>query len=441
MDVATATGITTVALGTGAPSTDAIYVTTDASRRFQSIEGFGAAMTESSAVNLARLSPPVRERVMRDLFDTQRGMGFSYLRVPLGSSDFAESTYSYADVRGPAHDPLKHFSLERDQRAVIPMLQEARRVNPQLKVMITPWQPPGWMCVRDNGVRTLPRESYAVYADYLIRTLEAYARLSPPIHVDALTPQNEPYFYTPEYPSLRLDAAQQTELIRDYLGPKLDAYNRSSGRPAVKLLSHDHNWDLTSDALEVLNGAGSFIDAIAYHGYGGEPRDHLVNIAPSYPKLPVYFTEISSFYGSSSPADNLMWDARNTLIGPLCAGARVSLKWNIALDAKNGPVNGGVGTLRGLLKVDGDTVVPQQEYFGYGVVSRNVKQGAVRIGVQTSAPLDCAAFLNPDGSNVLLTYNPTDKPLVVALENGARATIGTKSLVAITIRTLQPSSC
>ena len=113
-------------------------------------------------------------------------------------------------------------------------------------------------------------------------------------------------------------------------------------------------------------------------------------------------------------------------------GARACLKWNIALDGKNGPLNGGVDYLRAFLKVNSASdIVANQEYYGFGVASRNVKQGAVRIGVTTSSPLDCAAFKNPDGSHVLLACNPTDAPLAIALETGAQASIEPKSFVAI----------
>jgi glucosylceramidase len=427
--------MSTKALHVGQAPAGAIRVVTDATKCFQSIEGFGAAMTESSAVNLKGLPDYIRGKVMRDLFDTTEGMGFSYVRVPLGSSDFAVNQYTYADTQGPAGNPLANFSIARDQNAVIPMLHEALKVNPKLKLMITPWQAPEWMCTRDDkGQRRLKHEMYAVFADYLVKTVDAYAKLTPPILIDAISPQNEPYYFTAAYSSMVLDAQEQIDFINGHFGPKLRAYNDAHPeRPRVKLLSHDHNWDIAPEARKVLDGAHPWIDAIAYHGYGGDPTDHLTNVAKAFPSLPVYFTEVSGFYGGrSSVTDDLMWDARNALLGPLQVGSRACLKWNIALDGKNGPLNGGVDNLRAFLKVNSASdIVANQEYYGFGVASRNVKQGAVRIGVTTSSPLDCAAFKNPDGSHVLLACNPTDAPLAIALETGAQASIEPKSFVAI----------
>jgi glucosylceramidase len=426
----------TTELSRGTASPEAIRVALDVSKTFQTIEGFGAAMTESAAITIARLPEPQQTNVLRELFDPKVGMGFSYMRVPLGSADFAESTYSYCDSKGPVGDELKHFSIDRDQRAVIPMLQRALAINPDIKLMISPWAPPEWMCARsDKGERILPAKNYALYADYLMRTLDAFAKLSPPIVFDAMTIQNEPFFFTPNYPSLLLSAKEQIELIVKHVGPRLEAYNNAhaGARPRVKLFTHDHNWMLWAGAKEVLDGVGRYADAIAYHGYEGDPNDHTLHVKPSYPNLPVYYTEITGIYwDKTTAADDLIWDARNMLVGPLKQGARACLKWNIVLDGKNGPLNGGVDFLKPFIRVTSPQhIEANQEHFTVGVASTTIKRGAVRVDVQTSQPLDCVGFVNPDGSRVLLTYNPTDKPMLVALESGIQASLAPKSMAAL----------
>ncbi len=425
----------TTELRRGQVSDAAIKVSVDPKKTFQTIEGFGAAMTESAAITVARLPEPQQSNVLRELFDPDGGMGFSFIRVPLGSSDFAEGTYSYCDAKGPVGDELKNFTIDRDQRAVIPMLHRALAINPNIKLMISPWAPPEWMCARnEKGERVLPKENFGLYADYLVKTLDAFANLSPPIVFEAMSVQNEPFFFTPKYPSLLLSADDQIGLIKNHLGPKLRDYNKAheGARPRVKLLTHDHNWMLWDGAKKVLDGVGAFADGIAYHGYEGEPLDHQRHIAPAYPNLPVYYTEITGLYGTASVASDLMWDAKNVLVGALKQGARACLKWNIVLDGKNGPLNGGVDFLKGFLRVvSPDKIEANQEHFGMGVASTTIKRGAVRIDTATSAPLDCVAFQNPDGSRVLLTYNPTDMPLLVALEGGVQASLSPKSLVAI----------
>ena len=76
-------------------------VVVDPSRSFQSMVGFGGSITDSSAVVLYRLSPSARATAMRMLFDPRTGDGLSYLRQPIGASDFvATAAYTYDDAAG-----------------------------------------------------------------------------------------------------------------------------------------------------------------------------------------------------------------------------------------------------------------------------------------------------------------------------------------------------
>jgi len=123
-------------------------IVVDGTKRFQKMEGFGAAMTDSSAwLIMNRLDDNQREQLMRDLFTREGdGIGLSYLRVPMGASDFALQNYSYNDLPAGETDPdLLYFSIAHDEAYIIPSLQLARDLNPQLRFMGTPWSPPGWM--------------------------------------------------------------------------------------------------------------------------------------------------------------------------------------------------------------------------------------------------------------------------------------------------------
>ena len=80
------TDMGTVPFGTATPT--AVTAIVDPSRTFQTMSGFGGAITDSSAVVLYRLSPAARAATMRSLFDRHTGDGLSYLRQPIGASDF-----------------------------------------------------------------------------------------------------------------------------------------------------------------------------------------------------------------------------------------------------------------------------------------------------------------------------------------------------------------
>ena len=170
-------------------------ITVDTRRQYQQITGFGASFTDSSAWLVGtRLSSEQRDAVMRDLFSRQ-GIGLSFLRQPMGASDFAvNGNYSYDDMPAGQTDPtLAHFSIDHDRSYIIPLLKQARRLNPQLTVMATPWSPPGWMKTSDSMIGgTLRPDAYQPLADYFTKFLEGYAAAGVPVRY--VTPQNEPLF-------------------------------------------------------------------------------------------------------------------------------------------------------------------------------------------------------------------------------------------------------
>src|SRR5690349_4450001 len=139
----------------GTAPSDQPTIVVDPDRAYQAVDGFGASITDSSAAVLAGLDPAVRADTMRRLFDPVRGIGVSFLRQPVGSSDFtaAAEHYTYDDVPpGRTDFPLRHFSIAHDEATILPLLREAKRLNPALTVMATPWSPPAWMKTGDSLV-------------------------------------------------------------------------------------------------------------------------------------------------------------------------------------------------------------------------------------------------------------------------------------------------
>ena len=89
-------------LGSVTPSAPTIVV--DPTLTYQRMQGFGGAITDSSAAVLYRLSPAAWAATMRALFDPVTGDGLDYLRQPIGASDFvATADYTYDDQIGRAH--------------------------------------------------------------------------------------------------------------------------------------------------------------------------------------------------------------------------------------------------------------------------------------------------------------------------------------------------
>ncbi|WP_072621269.1 RICIN domain-containing protein [Spirulina major] len=114
--------------------------------KYQQMDGFGAALTDSSAWLIAnKLSPTQRNALLNNLFESDDGIGLNILRLPMGASDFALSNYTYNDHNGFPDLDLSDFSIQHDTAYIIPTLQQIKQVNPAMKVMGSPWSAPGWM--------------------------------------------------------------------------------------------------------------------------------------------------------------------------------------------------------------------------------------------------------------------------------------------------------
>ncbi|MFG2825279.1 discoidin domain-containing protein [Kitasatospora sp. NPDC048365] len=425
---------------------DRTTITVDPQQTFQSMDGFGAALTDSAAAVLAGLAPDARERAMRQLFDPEQGIGVSFLRQPVGSSDFTAATehYSLDDVpAGQTDFPLAHFSIARDEQQVLPLLREARRLNPKLTVMATPWSPPAWMKTTDSLIGGRLKDDpkvYDAYARYLVKFVRAYAAAGVPI--DYLSLQNEPQNRRPGgYPGTDLPVEQELAVIR-ILGPLL-----KQASPRTKILGYDHNWithpgdvsttpagedPQTDYPYRLLDSdAARWIAGTAYHCYAGDPSAQS-KLHAAHPDKGVWFTECSGSHGPNDTPEQifrgtLTWHARTLTVGAPRNWAKSVVNWNIALREDGGPHLGGCDTCTGLLTVHPDgTVTTDAEYFTIGHLSKFVRPGAVRIASTNygttgwNGQLTDVAFRNPDGSTALVVHNENDAPRSFAVAVGGQ---------------------
>ncbi|WP_447007687.1 discoidin domain-containing protein [Saccharothrix isguenensis] len=430
----------------GAGSSPHPTIVVDPDRTEQTVDGFGASITDSSATVLHALAPEVRAETMRKLFDPVHGIGVSFLRQPVGSSDFtaAAEHYTYDDVpAGQTDFPLEHFSIAPDEAQVLPLLREAKRLNPALKVMGTPWSPPAWMKTTDSLVGGRLEDDPAVYdayARYLVKFVEAYTAAGVP--VDFLSVQNEPQNRTPDaYPGTDMPVAQQLAVI-EALGPKL-----RTASPRTKILAYDHNWathpnDIaatppgtspeTDYPFQILGSpAARWVAGTAFHCYYGDPSAQTA-LHDAFPDKGIWFTECSGSRGATDPPakvfrDTLTWHARNVVVGTTRNHAKSVVNWNIALDSTGGPHNGGCGTCTGLVTVHPDgSVTTDAEYYTIGHLSKFVKPGAKRVASTSfgttgwNGQVMDVAFRNRDGSTALVVHNENDDPRTFAVKVGER---------------------
>jgi O-glycosyl hydrolase len=372
---------------------------------YQTISGFGAAMTDSSAWLLQnRMNASQRDKLMRQLFSSNSGIGINYLRLPMGASDFtASGYYSYNDNPPGGSDPLQtNFSVAHDEAYIIPRLQEAKQLNPDLRIMGSPWSAPAWMKTNNSMTGgSLLAGNEGSYALYLAKFIQAYEEAGLPI--DAITLQNEP-LHTSSYPTMSMSATQQTNIIKNNLGPLF-----ASEGITTKIVGYDHNWDNTAYPIQVLNDpiARQYVAGTAFHAYAGNVSAQ-TTVHNAHPDKDIYFTEITGGDWATNFADNLVWNYQNIFIGATRNWAKTALLWNLALDQNDGPHQGGCGDCRGVVtinSVSGD-VTFNEEFYSLGQMTKAIQANAVRINSTTNSQFNTVAFLNPDGSQVLVALNP-----------------------------------
>lgn len=413
--------------------TGAATIRVDTARRYQTMTGFGASITDASAILIQRLPKGRRDALMRELFGHAPGaLALGFTRLTIGASDFSPTHYSFDDMPAGQRDPaLAHFSIAANRADVMPTVRQALRINPQLVVMASPWSPPGWMKTGDSMIGgTLRPEDYAAYARYFIRYLKAYAAAG--VTMRYVTIQNEPDFSPKDYPGMKWPAVDRARFIGQNLGPALAA----SGF-GTRILEWDHNWDQPQQPETVLAdpAAARHLAGVAWHCYGGDVSAQS-RVRARDPGKDVFFTECSG--GGWRPG----WKAgfgdivKNLMIGSTRNWARGVLLWNLALDPAGGPHKGGCNNCRGVVTIDpaSGTVTRELEYYALGHLSRFVRPGAVRVEAAAPDGLPAVAFRNPDGGKILLVYNDRDAAAPVSVAEGTtRLAFDLPAAAAITV--------
>ena len=402
--------------------------------RYQTMDGFGAAVTGSTAFNLLQMKPEDRTRFLRETFSETEGMGQSYIRISMGCSDFSLSEYSCCDEPG-----IEHFALTGEENDyVIPVLKEILAINPNVKIMGSPWTPPRWMKV-NNLTDLQPYNSwtsgqlnpthYGDYADYFVKWIRAFEAEG--ISIYSVTPQNEP-LNRGNSASLYMTWQEQRDFVKRALGPKM-----AEAGLKTKIYVFDHNYNYDSDKEENADQgeyplkiyadseAAGFIAGAAYHNYGGN-REELNHIHQSQPDKELLFTEtsIGTWNGGRDLETRLIEDMREVALGTVNNWCRGVIVWNLMLDTDRGPNReGGCQTCYGAVDIDRTdyaTITRNSHYYIVGHLSSVVKPGAVRIGTSgfSESGFHHAAFENTDGTYAVVLLNSTDADRVITLDDG-----------------------
>lgn len=401
--------------------TNATTITVDENTTYQTIDGFGYALTGGSASLINGLGAN-QNTFLNDIFSTASGhVGSTFVRITIGASDLSSSDFTYDDMpSGQTDNSLTHFSIAQEMTDLVPVLKKIIAINPSIKIMATPWTAPVWMkqSTTGNGGFTggnLNPAYYDAYARYFVKYIQAMAAQG--ITIYAVCPQNEP-LNPYNNPAMTMQAGEETNFIKNNLGPQFAANGIST-----KIVAYDHNCDRPDYPEAVLGDAGAnpYVDGSAFHLYAGD-ISALTAVHNAFPAKNIYFTE--QYIGAPGNfAGDFSWHMNNLIIGAPRNWSRVVLEWNLAADPNNNPhTAGGCSNCLGAVTISGNSYTKNTAYYTVAHASQFVKAGAVRISSNTfSASIQNVAFKNPDGTKVVVALNTASSSQSFKIKWGAES--------------------
>ena len=416
------------ALPFGTVSNSNYNIEVDSATTYQYIDGFGYTLTGSSAQLINSMGATEKEALLQDLFSPTNGIGVSYLRISIGASDLSPAVFTYDDMPAGQTDPtLAQFNLGPDLTHLVPLLQRIVAINPQIKILGSPWTAPSWMKSNQSPIGgSLLTLYYGAYAQYFVKYIQAMQALG--ITIDAITIQNEPQ-HGGNNPSMLMTSGEQADFIKNHLGP---AFNAAAIN--TKIIVWDHNCDNPGYPIAILNdgAAKPYVDGAAFHLYAGD-ISALSTVHNAHPDKNVYFTEQWTSSSGSFSGD-LNWHIKNVIVGAMRNWSKNALEWNLANDPNFGPhTPGGCSQCKGALTINGNVANKNVAYYIIAHASKFVPSGSVRIASSMVTTLPNVAFKTPAGKKVLIVLNDSGGPrafnikyknawITTSLNNGAVGT-------------------
>lgn len=377
----------------------------DDQQTYQTVDGFGFALTGASGQLLHHMDPASRHALLQKIFGKgPEDASVSYIRLSIGASDMNDHVFTYDDIPvGQTDVSLQHFSLAEDETDLVPVLREILAISPKLQILATPWTAPAWMKTKEAAKDGhLKPEFYTVYADYLVRYLKAMQSHGVPIA--SITVQNEP-LNSNNTPSMVMEAPEENVFIRDAFGPAL-----KRARLKTRIVVFDHNCDRPDYPIAILNDAktSSFVDGSGFHLYAGE-ISAMSEVHRAFPAKNLYFTEQMVIEEVHDGKPQTIADpVSRVVIGATRNWSRNVLLWNLAADPGFGPhtSDGGCPVCQGAITIDGNRTTMNIAFHTIAQVSRFVPPGSVHIAsTQPETTLANAAWRTPAGKHVLVVAN------------------------------------
>lgn len=363
----------------------------------QTWKGFGGCFNELGWKALIRLTPGNRDAILRNLFSSESGCGFNYCRAPIGASDYAESWYSHNEH--PGDFEMIRFSIERDQRYLIPYIRAAQKYQSKRFLFASPWSPPTWMKQPQSynyGKLIWKPEYLNAYALYFVRFVQEYAKEG--IRIDAVHVQNEPNS-DQKFPSCLWTGEQMRDFIRDYLGPMF-CRKRLDCQIWVGTIERQ---DVNTWAQLILSDekAREYVSGVGYQwaGKGAVQRTRM-----AWPDIPVVQTENECGDGLNT------WEYAHYVFDLIhhyvSNGVEAYVYWNMILPSGGESTWGWKQNSLISIDLERSTFKYNPEYYVMKHFASFIEQGAQVLKLEGMWAGNALAFRTCDGRIVYVIHNP-----------------------------------
>ncbi|CAG9559362.1 unnamed protein product [Danaus chrysippus] len=411
--------------------------------RYQKIEGFGGAVTDSAGMNLKSLPLAAQRKLVKSYFGGN-GIEYNMIRLPIASTDFSTRIYSYDDYRNDTD--LDNFKLAKeDYEYKIPFIQRAKDVaTDDIHIVAASWSPPSWMKTKDSMAAggSVKEKFFQDYADYHCKFAEAYKKNG--IDIWAMSTSNEPtspLLKTP-FQSTLWYVPDMGAFISKHLGPKL----RKCSAEGIKLLTIDDQRGLIP-LFSVMFGlapeAIDYVDGFALHSYLNKITSPSMSTL-LLKQFPDKFALVTEYCAGSSPSaipkvDLGSWSRAKDYIEDILENLNSNfvgwVDWNLCLNRQGGPT--WVGNY-----VDSPIIVDakkkefykQPMFYAMGHFSKFLPRGSQRIQITAGSDNQCGKCVKDPSKEYIAFMTPEDTIVVIIYNDGeaheATLRVGTCDVIA-----------
>jgi len=281
-----------VAIAGEVTGTPQIIIRSDQPR--QTFLGFGTTFNELDWDAYSLMSASDQALLNKRAYNPSGDLRLTVGRISIGANDFARDWYSCNETDNDF--TMQHFTIERDQQAIIPSIKVALEQNPGMTFWASPWSPPQWMKTNKHYAQQVSNTNgcpfsvapyfndqfiddpnyYNAYCLYFSKFIDAYAAEGIPI--TSLAYQNEAYSYT-VYPGCSWTAATTGKFLANYLGSYFAEHH-----PDVKLILGTMNTASVDVFEQILNteNIGKYVSRIGFQWEGGGAINEIMWRHPEY---------------------------------------------------------------------------------------------------------------------------------------------------------------